>query len=257
MNDPSAVPPSPVVPGKKNSLPPIYPKPLLALLGNAQSMATRPLKKDAWTKEHLIGPRADRYSEDAHLFGPFPKRREYNVQWRFHITETKKVLPPLEIAISPRKGGGESGEEEAQRPRYTESMPMQDVGLISEIETLVGGSAPAPLTRREIMARVTPLEPNQKPTRPNSNRHPSRWVRRRYRELLSKVPVLTYSPKSQGVSGEEGYYSIRQSDHASGKTPATDMNVREIDETNLAWLMHEGIGGGGSDNPQKVAKKRD
>lgn len=247
LTDPTATPPAPVIPKVKDSLPPVYPKPLQALIMNAQSMATRPLRKDAWTKEKLIGPRANPYSQDAHFFGPFPKRREYNVQWRFFRRETKKVLPPLEIASSAREEGSEMGDVKENIPHYAESLPLQDCGLISEIESLVGESAPAPLTRREKMAKGV----NDNRTTAASNCHPSRWVRRRYRQLLSEIPILTHVPKRGANNDEEGSYSVRQSSHAPGNAPASNMSVREIDDTNLAWLMHGGMGG----SDRKAAQK--
>lgn len=215
-------------------------------------MTTRPLKKDAWTKEQLIGPRVDPYSEDAHIFGPFPRRREYNIQWRFFRTETKKVLPPLDIAFAARKEETEPGVAGILMSHYADSLPLQHRGLVAGVETLVGGSVPAPLTRRERMAKAADNTASTATT--TSNRHPSRWVRRRYRELLSKVPILNYTPKYKAVEGEEGSYSVKHSDHAPGKAPASDLNVREIDETNLAWLVHGEAGCTNGKPAQKAAK---
>lgn len=253
LTDPNAPPPPPIIPSKPRSRPPLYPKPLQSLLTTSHGMATRPLKKDAWTKAKLLPARADPFSDDAHIFGPFSKRREYNKQKRFFKQEIKKVLPPLEISMSTtmdasRTGNGESTEV-GQRPYHADALPMQDLGLVSEIETLVGRAALAPLTRKERKAKEAIVVATAS-ILPASTRHPSRWVRRRYRDLLAKLPIMTYrSPTPATKQHSEGTYSVQLSEYSFGRTPASDVTVREIDDTNLAWLL------GGMEGKIHKAKK--
>ncbi|KAJ2923038.1 hypothetical protein H1R20_g14053, partial [Candolleomyces eurysporus] len=232
LNDPNAPLPPRIIPQVENSRPPVYSKPLVALLTHAQSMATRPLRKDAWTSAKLLPARADPCSEEAHIFGPFSKRREYNMQWKFFRTEKAKVLPPLEATVAPALQDG------AVNPGNSGPRPLafQNLGVLTDIERLVGTAVPPPLTRKErkaAKASAAKVDANSDPSRPP--RHPSRWVRRRYRALLAKVPVLTYTPKPGQT--EEGSYSVRLSDRAAGQAAASNITLREIDDVNLAWLQ--------------------
>ena len=180
-------------------------------------MTTRPLRKDAWTPAAILPARADPKSDEAHLYGPLSRRRIYNKLWRFYRTETDKVLPPIELSIVHQEGQG--GPDVAGR------MPFQRLGLVKEIEDLVGTAGDPPLTRKE--RKAVKEEPQR------GSGHPSRWVRRRYRSLLSKLPILEYS---QRPGKSEGSYSVRVSNKALKSRKATDEMVREIDDVNFAWL---------------------
>ncbi|KAJ2919297.1 hypothetical protein MD484_g1170, partial [Candolleomyces efflorescens] len=231
LTDPGTPLPPRIIPQVENSRPPVYTKPLIALLTTAQSMATRPLKKGVWTPAKLLPSRANECSEEAHIFGPFSKRREYNMQQKFFRTEKAKVRPPLEttIALAPQ--------DEPANPGDTRPLPFQKLGLLSDIERLVGTAGPPPLTRKERKAANATNEIGGNTDPPSPPRHPSRWVRRRYRALLAKVPVLTYTPKPGQTDG--GTYSVRLSDRAAGQSTsasASNVALREIDDVNLAWL---------------------
>ncbi|OBZ79295.1 hypothetical protein A0H81_00776 [Grifola frondosa] len=51
--------------------------------------------------------RADPTSEEARLLGPFSKRRQVNIRWRYFTQEWKKLYPPLQVTLKEETSSGE------------------------------------------------------------------------------------------------------------------------------------------------------
>ena len=137
-----------------------------------------------------------RIPDEEKLLGPFSKRREVNIRWRYFTTEWKKVFPPLQTIVC--------GKENEESQKHLENKPssaaarvdgLQDV--FQDVQRLVGSPCKARnLTRRELRGQ----EP---PSRCLTGHHSSRWLRRRFQQLLGRVPILISSnsgPNKEGLT---------------------------------------------------------
>lgn len=228
LSDPKAPSPPRIIPSLEKSRPPVYSAELKALL---TSPLSRPGK--SLDLQHLVSPpalpdRANPLSEEARLLGPFSKRREKNIRWRFFATEWKKTLPPLEATVEVQAPEG------IQRSNKTEDLDragirgfgMQGSTVSEDIDTLVGpGWIPKTPTRRgrtsEDTTEVT-----------SHSRHPSRWVRRRYQQLLKRLPILTFARREDADGRVSEKYSV--SLHAN--TLDSPSSLAEVDANDLAWV---------------------
>ncbi|KAF8973580.1 hypothetical protein BDZ97DRAFT_1912062 [Flammula alnicola] len=196
-----------------------------SLTKGQESLAPRHLHHPAHN-----APRADPNSDDAKLFGPFSKRREVNIRWRWYKSELKKVLPPLEVEVK----GSESALDELNKEGqfYPRPLAMQGLGVFQDAESVIGDTLfpRQPLTRRERrMASRDDLQQSQQVP----NRHPSRWVRRRYRTLLASLPQLVYDPDAQN----ENLFRVNTSSLALTTTHKGTRYDPPADETTLAWIQ--------------------
>ena len=167
LSDPNARPPPRIIPSAPKSRPPVYSPELRALLTSGLSRMTKPLRSDALEHPPTLPARADSTSEEVKLLGPFSKRREVNIRWRYFTAECKKVLPPLHQQT------------------------------FEDIERLVGPlQKNANRTKRELRHHGA-LQPSQT----HSVYHRSRWLRRRYQQLLGRIPVLNSRESSNTKPG--------------------------------------------------------
>ncbi|KAG7450699.1 uncharacterized protein BT62DRAFT_991550 [Guyanagaster necrorhizus] len=235
LTDPKAKKPPPIIPAVEKSRPPVYPKELAALL---ISPASRSNKK-VLTLEDLKTPptlpsRADPTSEDAKLLGPLSKRREVNIRWRFFTQESRKVYPPLEVKAKVFSDTPANASPVTIREAGIRGFGFQGQGLLEDIHSIVGQGKEGlrPITRRERQA----MERNgQTPSTP-APRHPSRWLRRRYQQLLGKLPQVTYIYQSDAKSGpKDGKYMVSLSDQSIAASVVPVHQYSELDSTALAW----------------------
>lgn len=207
----------PIIPSKETSRPPVISPELMALLTSSYSRTTKPLSKKDAERPRELPTRADPSSEEALIFGPFSKRREVNIRRRSFKKEIKKLLPPIDALK------GDSTQQDLQT--RVELLDVFKTSLFAETERLVGELCKAPTkTRRE---RKDELLEHQSPSI-STDRHPSRWVRRRYRYLLSRLPQLVYHGKGIGVQMSPRTLSPYQ------KTLA---HLPEVDSTTLSWMQ--------------------
>jgi hypothetical protein len=131
----------------------------------------------------VLPERADPNSSDAQLLGPFSKRREVNARWKYFGQEWKKVLPPLQISVSPSREVGDEGSE------LGASTALRKIGFDGTI----------------VLEELVQLTTKQKNTSGAS--HQKRWLRRRYQELLGRLPILTYfsSRKDMNTKKHSGF----------------------------------------------------
>jgi hypothetical protein len=185
---------------------------------------TKPLsKKDIDTPRNLPA-RADPASEEARIFGPFSKRREVNIRRRFFRTETKKLLPPLAVQVMESRT--------TNKENILLDFDIRKTNLFHEAEKAVGDLYRGPTkTRRECKVD---LFGNQSQT-DAFDRHPSRWIRRRYRWLLSRLPCLVY----KGTGGNKiGVQISSRSFCPYQRTPAY---MSEADSTTIAWIQRPAV----------------
>jgi len=189
----------------------------MALLTSSYSRTTKPLSKKGAERPCELPTRADPSSEEARIFGPFSKRREVNIRRRFIKTEVKKVFPPIDILRA------DTTQQDFQA--RVDLLDVLKMGLFAEAEKLVGELCKGPTTTRreqkdELLEHPSPSM--------STDRHPSRWVCRRYRWLLSRLPQLVYHGKGINVQISSRTFAPYQ------KTLAY---LPEVDSTTLSWLQ--------------------
>ncbi|KAK0245673.1 hypothetical protein EDD85DRAFT_801796 [Armillaria nabsnona] len=231
LTDPKAEKPPPIIPAVEKSRPPVYPKELAALLTSPASRST----KKALTLEDLETPptlpsRADPTSEDAKLLGPLSKRREVNIRWRFFTQEATKVYPPLEVKAKVFSNTPADASPVTIREAGIRGFGFQEQGLLEDIHSIVGRGKEGlrPVTRRELQA----MEKIGQTPSPPAARHPSRWLRRRYQQLLGKLPEVTYTYQS---GAKDGRYAVSLSDQSLAVSVVPVHQYGEVDSTALAW----------------------
>jgi len=219
LSDPRAPLPQPIIPANKKSRPPVYSPALKALLTSAYSRTTKPLKVADLVNPPVLPARADPSSADARIFGPLSKRREVNIRRRYFASEWKKVFPPIEVQVEPNKSQS-----------VKQSIPgfgMQ-IGVLADIEKTVGSlEGHRPLPRRER------LEQGRFETGIKAG-HSSRWLQRRYRSLLSRLPLLVCNPSDN--SQPSGSFAVQRSELALPPYQRPISYLPEVDSTTLAWL---------------------
>ena len=156
--------------------------------------------------------RADTRSEDARLLGPLSLRRQVNIRWRFFSQQRDLTWWPLEVDSSALAGI-------QPNPSYPiPSTGLEWFGMVQEIERLVTQSSDRPrdITLRQDAVRehdtttdavhAPHLLPPKLPTRSR------RWMRRRYRDLLARIPALVVQPSNPSTQGRSTpKYVVRRS----------------------------------------------
>ena len=102
------------------------------------------------------------------------------------------------------------------------------IGVFSDIEEMVGTLKARSLPRRERSSEQDRSEAGIKAG------HPSRWLRRRYRSLLNRLPILLYHPSDN--SEQSGSFSVQQSELSLPPYQRPIPYLPEVDSTTLAWL---------------------
>jgi hypothetical protein len=205
--------PDTIIPGKESSRPPVFSSELTTLLTSPHSRTTRPL-----TKSDIITPRnlpacANPLSEEARIYGSLSKRREVNIRWRQFRAETIKLFPPLDGCATA------AVIEDGKPPTPVLRTKLEK---LENVERAVGGVCRGSTkTRRE-------KEDNVESPTSSIYRHPSRWVRRRYRWLLSRSPKL--------VSRSDNFLSVQISPLAFLPYQKSAAYMPEVDHTTMAWF---------------------
>lgn len=205
-----------------------------ALLLSSDSRRTKPLSAKSLVFPPALPLRADPSSEDARLLGPFSKRREVNIRWRYFTKEWKKVFPPLQVVVKDSTSDGEydrTSREDIARAGVR-ALGMQGQGIYEDVHAIAGPlTLPPPLTRKERLSRGADVDI------PVQLRHPSRWLRRRYQELLGRLPILAYTPTDKNRQST-GRYSVSLTSNAIA--PALSHDPSRYPETesvaDLKWL---------------------
>lgn len=221
----------------------MYSPELTALL---LSPYTRPSSGKPLKPSHLCEPptlplRANPSSEDARLFGPFSKRREINIRWRYFSQQWKRLYPPLEVSVKKQGARETSSQEDAVLGARIRGVGMQTAGLLAELMSLTGSGSERPPTPR----RINPVYPPHAVSRiADCQVLPNRFLRRQYRELLGRIPILTYSHvPGQPVMGTKGCsvgkYDVSLAPNALSpriQHEAARSKAPGLDDVDLAWF---------------------
>jgi len=244
LTDPNAPPAPRIIPNYERSRPPVYSPELTALLTSTHSRTTKALQKGNLESPPIMPPRADPSSEQTRLLGPFSKRREVNLHWRYFKREWKKVYPPLQLSVKEISDPFEMVNEPSGK-HDTARVGVRGVGLqggrVLEEAQLLAGPAWKPLTTpRRAKQGPESRRPNS-PENPFTSSLPTRWLRKRYQNLLGRVPILTYYPKER-ENGHDNYeptnrYEVTLAPSAISSHIRYGANrLPPIDEANLRWI---------------------
>ncbi len=222
----------------EKSRPPVYSPELTALLGSRISRDT-PLSPRTLKNPPLLSERADHESEKARLLGPLSKRREVNIRWRFFADGWSKTRPPLQVGVTESTSSGETEPIIRTDKASLEKAGIRPVGLqySGVLEDLISSAGPPcvfqPQTRRE-----RAISPREHETLDTEHRLLPRFLRRRLRQLLAKMPILTYTEKAKGSRGSKGnQYDISLSPNAlDGSTRYGTLKIPLADSSYLAWV---------------------
>jgi hypothetical protein len=176
-----------IIPAVERSRPPSYSPELTTLLTSIHARTlTKPLKPSALRTPPTLPEHADPSSQEARLLGPFSRRREVNIRWRYHTGELKKTYFPLELT----------------RPTIDDTCRLRGTGaeelkLLEEVERLARSPHDGtPRPRRERRTVPDQKSVSQPFEAEFDSSLPRRFLRRRYRELLSRIPILTPNGKT-------------------------------------------------------------
>ena len=189
---------------------------------NAHSRTTKPLKVANLVTPPILPARADPSSPDARIFGSFSKRREVNIRRRYFASEWKKVFPPIELQVRPDSQGKKQSVK-----KLIPGFRMR-IGVFADIEKTVSTLKVHPPPRRERSSEQDHSKAEIKAG------HPSRWLRRRYRSLLNRLPILLYNPSEN--SEQTGSFSVQHSELSLPPYQRPIPYLPEVDSTTLAWL---------------------
>ncbi|KII94196.1 hypothetical protein PLICRDRAFT_36431 [Plicaturopsis crispa FD-325 SS-3] len=244
LTNPGAPLPPRIISGVDRSRPPAFSPEITALLTSGPSRRTVPLKLSALQTPPLLPARADPTSEEARLLGRLSKRREVNLRWRIFKKEIAKILPPLQVNVKEAGDPNEStigfsSNADAARTGIR-GFGFQGSGIMEELIDIAGPTIrPKPLTRREkrregISTATATTSPFDSPPR-----HP-RWLRRRYKELLYRIPLLTYTPRNLPSPEKRpgGKYTVSLTENAlSTRIRSSPKRLPYIDDVGMAWVQ--------------------
>jgi hypothetical protein len=210
--------PAPIMQYFEQSRPPVYSPELKTLLMHPSSKRNKALRSEDFSSPRTLPSRANPKSEEARIFGRFSKRREVNIRRRFYKDELKKVFPPVELDII------ENIDDKQEGRILLRPLGMSGQGVLREAEGLVGDIfRRPPLTRRErrISGESGPS---------HFTGHPSRWIRRRHRTLLARLPHLTYDAK------KEDPFRVTTSPFALLDPHRHTRQIPDADPITVGWL---------------------
>jgi hypothetical protein len=238
LSDPTASAPPRIISSVERSRPPVYSPELSALL---LSPYARPLGRTTLKPSHLHDPptlpsRADPSSGDARLFGPLSKRREVNTRWRYFSYQWKRVYPPIEVSVEYRGKQETPSQKDAVVDPPIPGVGMQTAGLLEELKTLAGPVSERPPSPR----RIDPIyDTHTRSTTAERPVLPTRYLRRRYRELLGRLPILSYVPGSNSDGHATGKYAVSLAANAlPQRIQHKTAHSSEVDAVDLAWFQH-------------------
>ncbi len=224
--EPGAQPPPPIIPSVESSRPPVWSSALKALVSSDISRK-KPLKPNTILLPPTIPKeRLDPQSSEWQTLGPFSKRREVNARWKFFKHQLDKTLFPLQITLQQRTGSDKvtvQTDQAALMRAGARGTGLQGAGVFEELEAL---SSPPGVARLEASSAKGSGDDTRQVLPTIRSHLPRRFLRRRFQETLTQIPVLTYTPSP-------GRYKVKLSPNASTRNGPIQ-SVAE--ETDLPWL---------------------
>jgi len=193
--------------------------------------------------------RAKPESAEAKLWGPFSKRREVNARWEFFQSEVKKLFPPLQVFVEERSASGPKAlvkpkkDLAALKDLDVRPLPLQDRGVSEEAEALAGPpSRIRILTRKEKKTLAEDQAAAHAPEVPVplSPTLPSRFIRRRYKALLSRIPILTYTSTTDKNGKQIGKkYNVSFAPGSlANHTRSAAVRIPKAEPSDIEWLAY-------------------
>lgn len=165
----------------------------------------------------IVASRTNPKSEEAFL-GPLRKRREANARWRYFNAGWKKVLPPLQASVEPSPSKEDSGHD-VTSPRL---IGFEETNLLQQPFDLAGCSHVSPSPKGRQRNSASRLD----------GKLPARWLRRRYRELLGRLPILTY----RRAANEVQEYAVSLPESALTGRRVQVSQLHSLEEEDKVWL---------------------
>ncbi|KAI0652073.1 hypothetical protein C8Q79DRAFT_896689 [Trametes meyenii] len=258
LSEPGVPLPPRIIPAVESSRPPFISREMRALFTSDASRMTKALSGRALAHPPNLPPRADPKSPEAQALGPFSKRREVNLRRRFFQAELQKTMFPLQVVVeeapagTTTSSGGATATErrtdaDALAGARIRAVGLQHSGVFEEIEALA--SAPRK-QRRSPQGTFVDGSTQERPGPYFQSHLPTRFLRRRYQQLLARTPMLLYKPPrttSQGI--QSGKYQVTLSPMAAKRSAPTNRIASEID---VAWIKcSQKVGSGESKKSPK------
>ncbi|EPT01472.1 hypothetical protein FOMPIDRAFT_56238 [Fomitopsis schrenkii] len=243
LSDPASSPPDRIIPSVERSRPPVFSPELTALLTDSLATKNKALTLPAIQKRPpSLSARADPDSEEARLYGPFSKRREVNLRWRFYSKQLRYIYPPLEVGLEQGPRGSpqrRTVDRSALQAAGIRPMALQGTGLVQEIEHVARTGHPPDTDSKDPELTRSHLRP--------------RFLKRRFARLLERMPQLTYNvalaqsgvPSPDAKQLYRGKADSKRLNSWKGYTvhlspvSARDSKTRahDADEVDVAWIQ--------------------
>ncbi|KZT75065.1 hypothetical protein DAEQUDRAFT_761033 [Daedalea quercina L-15889] len=241
LSDPASPLPDRIIPSVERSRPPVISPEMTALMANGISRSSRApaLKR---IQSAPLPERANPNSAAAHLLGPFSKRREVNIRWRYFTKQLHAVYPPVEVGVDQSRAitSKDHRTDRASLERAgVRPMLLQEAGIMEELESLaVTGCLPSgePVFATHYLRR--------------------RFLRQRFASLLGRIPLLTYSEALVDTKREASGHKTTETPNGYmvSLSPVASRDQRsrahDADETDAAWFQWA------MDQSRKKAAKR-
>ena len=195
--------------------------------------------------------RLDPESPQSRVLGLLSKRREVNARWKYFKHQLDKTLFPLQITykqLTPDNQTIHHTEETTLKRVGARGIGLQGAGVFEELEALA--SPPAVIRLENRHAEDDGDDTRQIP-RPAIRSHlPRRFLRRRFQETLTQIPVLNYmlphkvpnalrassdkEPGTQSSLGKPSRFHV-----ALSRKARTQLGpIQSIaDEADVAWIQ--------------------
>ena len=137
---------------------------------------------------------------------------------------------------------GTSSQEDALLGAKIRGVGIQTAGQLDEVKSLAGPASEKPPPPRRIDQLYLPHTHTSTTVRRSL---PNRFLRRRYRELLGRIPVLTYSyVTGKSVTSSNGYptgkYEVSLAPTALSRYVRQEtVHSQNLDAVDLAWFERE------------------
>ncbi|CEL53854.1 hypothetical protein RSOLAG1IB_06635 [Rhizoctonia solani AG-1 IB] len=178
--------------------------------------------------------------------GMLPERRERNLWWNWWREEPTKTLVPTEIRIEPSPGGDAPGTTDSTNSSDTTnsklSLRLKELGLpvtkTQESDLIhraeeYSRSYVAPRTPRRSTERT--LGSQEQASEANlAVPLQSRFMRRRYRELLGKMPILSFKPASSSKTPPPTIPDLQTQDQSALPKPSVPSGNFNVSISSLA-----------------------
>ncbi len=135
-----------------------------------------------------------------------------------------------------------SSQEGALLSAKIRGVGLQTAGLLDEVKSLAGSASERPPAPR----RVDPIYlPHTHSSTADRRSTLNRFLRRRYRELLGRIPVLTYSyVPGESVTSSNGYptgkYGVSLDPTSLSQYVRQEaVHSQELDSVDLAWFKRK------------------